>query len=350
MKPNTMQRFYLCVLTLLLSSCALRDTELENALELLADAERGYVLGRFETSCDPEIDSCELYFAQTAVIYNDMSNRPYAGVIEARRPGGRLTANNKYLRDPGIFDAYDLTDKTASFHFCVPLPPGSYSFTNVVWFESPFTYRLSTDENPVDLPFKVDSSSLSYVGVLRPLAKMGPPPRGFGEVPVPAGFELEPGSHEDLELAIRKCPAAVRERQLKHYDLLAKDSASFWPSFVNNDKSDDKQVVLQFNYKNIEGAIVDSELEISLAVKPGYPEELFNQGIEGQVTFEIGKIVDGRLSNIKIVNSSPAGVFDDAALTALSGWIVKPPRKNGDVVDVRYQGQFIWKKAKSEQP
>ena len=43
-------------------------------------------------------------------------------------------------------------------------------------------------------------------------------------------------------------------------------------------------------------------------------------GIEGNVKLEFGITADGEVSDIKVINASPSGVFDQAAITALKQW------------------------------
>ena len=48
------------------------------------------------------------------------------------------------------------------------------------------------------------------------------------------------------------------------------------------------------------------------------------------VKFDIGE--NGRVSNVAVVESTPAGVFDDAALTAVRKWVYEPRKENGVAV------------------
>lgn len=59
-------------------------------------------------------------------------------------------------------------------------------------------------------------------------------------------------------------------------------------------------------------------------VTPAYPAEATQERVPGSVTlgFDIGK--DGRARNAKVIHSSPAGVFDAAALAAVSEWLFEP--------------------------
>jgi len=65
---------------------------------------------------------------------------------------------------------------------------------------------------------------------------------------------------------------------------------------------------------------------VTLAVTPRYPKRALKKGIDGEVTlaFDISKY--GRAENIKVVDSEPAGVFDDEAVDAMQYWAFSPAR------------------------
>ena len=54
------------------------------------------------------------------------------------------------------------------------------------------------------------------------------------------------------------------------------------------------------------------------------------------VKFDIGD--NGRVSNVEVVESTPPGVFDDAALTAVRKWVYEPRKENGVAVASQAQG------------
>lgn len=59
-------------------------------------------------------------------------------------------------------------------------------------------------------------------------------------------------------------------------------------------------------------------------VTPPYPENLLGTRVQGAVTlsFDVGS--SGVPSNVKVVKSTPAGVFDTAAVVALQQWYFEP--------------------------
>ncbi|HET6805289.1 MAG TPA: M56 family metallopeptidase [Frateuria sp.] len=58
---------------------------------------------------------------------------------------------------------------------------------------------------------------------------------------------------------------------------------------------------------------------------PVYPRQALEAGIEGAVVIEFDLGRHGRVRDMRVIRSEPEGVFDQAALTALSGWRYVPP-------------------------
>ena len=58
------------------------------------------------------------------------------------------------------------------------------------------------------------------------------------------------------------------------------------------------------------------------------------------VKFEIGE--NGRVSNVAVVESTPAGVFDDAATAAVRKWIYEPRRENGVAVTSQSKARLVF--------
>lgn len=63
--------------------------------------------------------------------------------------------------------------------------------------------------------------------------------------------------------------------------------------------------------------------------KPVYPFAAFEQKVMGEVTIEFDPDKHGGLTNTRIVNAVPAGVFDAAVLKTLNWWTIVPFRAAG---------------------
>jgi TonB family protein len=66
------------------------------------------------------------------------------------------------------------------------------------------------------------------------------------------------------------------------------------------------------------------ELKRTRYVPPDYPKDALKRGIGGEVRVRITVDADGKVKSTEVMNSSPAGVFDRAALDAVRRWRFKP--------------------------
>lgn len=67
---------------------------------------------------------------------------------------------------------------------------------------------------------------------------------------------------------------------------------------------------------------------------PAYPARARAKSIEGYVTLRVLIGVSGQVEKVKIEDSSPVGVFDEAAVEAVSGWSFEPALYRGEKVRV----------------
>lgn len=70
-------------------------------------------------------------------------------------------------------------------------------------------------------------------------------------------------------------------------------------------------------------------------VQPGFPAEAARRRQEGwvELSFTIG--IDGRVSNVTVVRSQPARVFDREAISAMEQWTFEPALRDGQPVPSR---------------
>ena len=82
--------------------------------------------------------------------------------------------------------------------------------------------------------------------------------------------------------------------------------------------------------KNERGKKTDNRpLQLVSGSAPIYPPALKERGIEGLVTVRYDVTPEGRVKNLLVVRSSPPGLFDDAALQAVSSWVFRPQIRAG---------------------
>jgi len=70
-------------------------------------------------------------------------------------------------------------------------------------------------------------------------------------------------------------------------------------------------------------------------VAPKYPAAAEKRGIEGWVELDFTIATDGRVKDLVVRGAEPAGVFDEAAVTAVAQWIYRPVIRNGRPVEQR---------------
>jgi TonB family protein len=70
-------------------------------------------------------------------------------------------------------------------------------------------------------------------------------------------------------------------------------------------------------------------------VSPEYPTLARERGTSGWVDVEFTVRSDGTVSDITVAGAEPAGVFEQAALSALRKWRYEPIQRNGQAVDQR---------------
>jgi TonB family protein len=78
-----------------------------------------------------------------------------------------------------------------------------------------------------------------------------------------------------------------------------------------------------------------ASLKRTRTVTPQYPDSARRKGIEGWVELAFTVGLNGTVSDVEVRNSSPAEVFDDAAVRAVKQWRFEPVVRNGQIVEQR---------------
>jgi len=76
------------------------------------------------------------------------------------------------------------------------------------------------------------------------------------------------------------------------------------------------------------------QLQRTRYVAPEYPDRALTDRISGSVTVQYIVDKQGRTRDVKVVESVPNGVFDDAATEAIQRWRYRPVQYNGQPVEV----------------
>lgn len=69
--------------------------------------------------------------------------------------------------------------------------------------------------------------------------------------------------------------------------------------------------------------------------KPVYPAAALEKGIEGKVVIEFNLASNGSVQDMRVVSADPTGVFEQAALVAMRGWVYSVPP--GHLLSERYR-------------
>ena len=96
--------------------------------------------------------------------------------------------------------------------------------------------------------------------------------------------------------------------------------------------------LLALCFSGCSGAKKLSEADVQLATPaktsaPRYPARAAANGVEGGVCFSFTILANGSVSDLKIYDSKPAGVFDEEATRAISKWRFKPRMVDGKAID-----------------
>lgn len=80
-----------------------------------------------------------------------------------------------------------------------------------------------------------------------------------------------------------------------------------------------------------------------IRAQPVYPRRALTRGIEGWAEVEYTISEAGQVENVAVVDANPAGIFDRAAIKAISKWQYQPQKMNDKsvrVIQVRHRFQF----------
>ena len=80
---------------------------------------------------------------------------------------------------------------------------------------------------------------------------------------------------------------------------------------------------------------VDEPPRPQRTISPDYPSRARKKGTTGLVRLSLLVGVDGRVRDVRVLESSPPGVFDDAAIAAVRNWTYSPATYEGQPVATR---------------
>ena len=104
------------------------------------------------------------------------------------------------------------------------------------------------------------------------------------------------------------------------FDRIALQAMEKWPKRPHPEgrSYEDQRLKLSFKIRN-------AEVQPLTRVEPEYPQRAYVRGIEGYVRLEFSITTTGTVTEIVVVEASPPGLFDRAAIQALEQWRFPPP-------------------------
>jgi protein TonB len=87
----------------------------------------------------------------------------------------------------------------------------------------------------------------------------------------------------------------------------------------------------------------DRDFMVISRIPPQYPYRAQRRGIEGWVKLSLLITEQGSVQDLVVVEAEPEGVFDNAAIRAVSKWKFKPRIENGKAVTVRAEQVVTFK-------
>lgn len=85
---------------------------------------------------------------------------------------------------------------------------------------------------------------------------------------------------------------------------------------------------------SVDPATLTASLKAVKTVPPEYPQSALAKGVSGSVLLSFTVDAKGNTSDVQVLQSTPAGVFDRAAVSAVKRWKYAPVMVNGAAVEV----------------
>ena len=86
-----------------------------------------------------------------------------------------------------------------------------------------------------------------------------------------------------------------------------------------------------------------AQLQRTRYVSPEYPDNALNDRIGGSVTVQYVVDKKGYTKEVRVVESTPRGIFDRAATDAIRRWRYRPAKYNGEPVEVPVRTHIVFK-------
>jgi protein TonB len=92
-------------------------------------------------------------------------------------------------------------------------------------------------------------------------------------------------------------------------------------------------------------AVRSADFKRTRYVEPVYPKDALKNGVRGDVRLRITVDTDGRVKLAEVISSSPPGVFEESALTAVRRWRFRPIEVDGKPVEASVMTTVVFQPA-----
>jgi TonB family protein len=147
----------------------------------------------------------------------------------------------------------------------------------------------------------------------------------------PTNSALAPASHELAGKLIDRARAAAQAGKSPDQELA---QARHWGADPKDILAVQQLAAPKPAAASVDPATLAGNLKAVRSVPPEYPQSALQRGISGSVLLSYTVDVNGATKNIQVVQSSPSGVFDHAAVGAVRHWRYAPMVVNGSAVEV----------------
>lgn len=97
-----------------------------------------------------------------------------------------------------------------------------------------------------------------------------------------------------------------------------------------------------------ETAVRSSEFKRTRYVEPVYPKDALKHGVSGEVRLRLTVDTDGRVKLAEVISSSPPGIFEESALSAVRRWRFRPIEVDGKAVEASATTTVVFRPAEDE--
>ncbi len=191
------------MVTVILSGCASGPTPLQNRIDSIPEMQRGYAIGTYSVDCRVHRDSCIQAFNSITAYYRMTTDHEIRGNLD-------WTFGSLFRTNP-THDYINSEEGHKGFHFCVALPPGSYEFHSISYYNfagggSGYSVR---EKDFFSVPFLINPGEVSDLGSIRVTTTTGKNIFGM-TLPAPGVMQISSARASDSKAAIMKCPESAK--------------------------------------------------------------------------------------------------------------------------------------------